>query len=111
VNLKKTIHALVDEGMSQSEALRLEREKKEKTMTKTATITRKVNQKEIKKVRIGSGKTARVYPVTEFVHTQDGVTVTYTLRNGKSKEEFVERGTFATRLITGYPTKISSDEE
>lgn len=111
MNLTKTIHALVDEGMSQSEALRLEREKKEKTMTKAATITRKVNQKEIKKVRIGSGKSLRVYPVTEFVHTQEGVTVTYRLRNGKSKDEFVERGTFTTRLITGYPTKVDSEKE
>lgn len=80
-------------------------------MPKTDTITRKVNQKEIKKVRIGSGKSLRVYPVTEFIHTQEGVTVTYTLRNGKSKQEFVERGTFATRLITGYPTKVDSEKE
>jgi hypothetical protein len=106
VNLKKTIHALVDEGMSQSEALRLEREKKEKTMTKTATITRKVNQKDIKTIEVGG----RVYPVESWVHSQEGVTVTYTLRNGKTKEAFVPVGKFS-QIRHGYPGKASSEEE
>ena len=105
--ISETIMALVDEGMSQSEALRADREKKEKAMSKTATITRKVNQKEIKKIRVKN----QVYVVTGWKHSQDGVEISYVMKNGKANTEFVERGTFSTRLITGYPGKGGSEEE
>ena len=99
MGLTETITALVDEGMRQSAVHA--GEKKEKTMADTETITRKVNQKEIKKIRVGKN----IYPVESAAHSQDGVLVTFTMKNGKSKDEFVDRGTFSARLITGYPTK------
>ena len=104
MDLTETITALVDEGMRQS--AQHAGEKKEKTMADTDTITRKVNQKEIKKIRVGKN----IYPVESAVHSQDGVLITFTMKNGKTKEEFVDRGTFSARLITGYPTKKEQEQ-
>jgi hypothetical protein len=91
-------------NIEKSEASAPAREKKEAAMP-TTTITRKVNQKLIKKIRVGKN----IYPVEEFNHSQDGVEVTYRMKNGKTKTEVVERGSFSSRLITGYPTKKDQD--
>ncbi len=105
MSLEKTIQGLVDESM-EVDAERIAREKKEGAMPKTDTITRRVNVKDIKTIKVSG----RVYPVTAWTHSQDGVEVEYEMRNGKSKSKFVPVGKFDT-IRHGYPNKISSDEE